>query len=187
MNGCDLATAKERLGIPPTDTTQDTQIQAALDAALLIVENYLDRKLESKERTESFYCQSGHCISLKAYPVTAITSVAPNNDHTLNEASGMLCFGCGGGCSAGNVGDVTVTYTGGYVDLPADLLMALCHVFDNVWGSMQSGGAMAGIDKIVIPDVGSISYAGASADAGVSAGPLGVSIYILNAYRRLSS
>lgn len=186
ITGFDLAAAKQRLDITLTD--KDTRIQAALDAAVNITENYLDRLLSSEERTERFFCHTGNCIHLVAYPVTAITKVEPSNDYTLNEANGMLCFGCGGGCSDIGRNDITVTYTGGYIELPADLMLALWHVFDGVWEKIDSSGAsMAGISRISIPDVGTLAFNDSASGSEIENSPLGAIVYILNAYRRLSS
>lgn len=189
MNGYDLDCAKKRLGI--TDDTQDTEVQAALDAALDLVENYLDRKLERAESTETFYCHSGQTISLKRYPLVRIIDSSASYKN-VDMDTGLIYFGCGvGGCNAGHAGQpgVTVHYEGGYAKLPPALLMALCHVFDQVMASMQGGASVAAgaISRITIPDVGSITYASGSASGSGASNPLSVAAYILDGYRRQSA
>lgn len=185
----DLDCAKARLGI--TDTAQDVEIQAALDTALDLVERYLDRYVMKKTMTETFLCHSGNTISLSRYPVSSIASVAPETMRTVDMENGLIYFGCGGGCSTGNIGDVVVTYEGGYDvgDIPPALLMALCSVFDNVWGQMTSGAAaVGGISRITLQDLGTVTYeSGASQSGGAAESPIGAAMYVLDLFRRHSA
>jgi hypothetical protein len=52
-----------------------TQLQAALDVSVSILENLLDRKLVKKTYTEYFYDERGHTISLAAYPIDRVAGV----------------------------------------------------------------------------------------------------------------
>ena len=88
---------------------------------------------------------------------------------------------------------VTVQYTGGYTNLPDDLLLALWRIFDVIWSDMPGGGAAAGaaaVDKIKsieIPDVGRITMdtGGNSSAAGSSSGLIdNVTAALLSFYRR---
>lgn len=164
----DLATAKIRLKI--TDTTQDVEIQAALDSALEILEMYLDRKLMSAPETEKFYDVQGHTISLKRYPVT-VKPTSTRAFEKMDMLNGLMHF-------AGEIleHEIEVTYQGGYMVLPGAIELALWSAFDTTWSYINplasAPVSTTGIKAVTVPDVGKIEYdvSGASASAPPAAG-----------------
>ena len=169
----DLATAKTRLSI--TGTAQDVQLQAALDAALAIAEGYCDRYfMHAPAQVEKRTHVAGSSVSLMRYPLDAeptLSGDSPTYKFHADWDNGVIHFD-------GNYVDhkLTVTYSGGYVTLPADLEYALWGIFDGVWSNMNNAGAVSagGVDKISLVGVGSISY---DTGSGASSGSAGNPIY----------
>jgi len=71
------ARVKAALGIDVADTTQDVWLAGALQAVSQRFELFMDRPIELTSRTEEYDVHDGRQVSLflRAYPVTAITSV----------------------------------------------------------------------------------------------------------------
>ena len=192
----DLATAKIRLGIAVVDTTKDTLIGSVLLAAKSIAENYCDRMFDLATQTEVFNHHNGSSFSLRRYPLKAITAVTTSGGSGIaadryhrNDDAGLLIMHN----QLWQSDVVTVQYTGGYTNLPDDLLLALWRIFDAIWSDMPGGGAAAGaaaVDKIKsieIPDVGRITMdtGGNSSAAGSSSGLIdNVTAALLSFYRR---
>ena len=160
----DLQTAKQRLNIPPADTTQNNAIQAALDAVLAFAEKYCDRQFLYSGQRVSFYYFTGRVLQLHRYPIDQILQVSQSvGDYKVHRIAGQIEF-------PGNQAfdEITIDYTGGYQPLPADLEMAFWMIFDDVYGAVSgTGGISAGGVKSV--RVGEISVAydtGAQASSG---------------------
>ena len=184
----DLTTAKTRLNI--TGTTQDAALQVALDAALAIAEGYCDRKfMHNSTQVETFTHVSGTSVSLIRYPLDADPTLAgdrANYSFHTDWQNGVIH------CDDFVVDHkLKVTYSGGYVTLPADLEFALWGIFDGVWTQMQSAGSVSagGVDKISLVGVGSISYSGGSGGgSGGSGDPVsGYVQAVLDGYRRMNA
>ena len=181
----DLATAKTRLNI--TGTTQDAELQVALDTALAIAEGYCDRKFMHASQVETFTHSSGNSISLIRYPLDSDPTLSGDQNTYKFHAdweNGVVHFD--GGIAEHKM---TVTYSGGYVTLPGDLEYALWGIFDGVWSNMQNVGSVGagGVDKISLVGVGSISYSGGGVGGSGSGGDP-VSGYVqavLDGYRRV--
>lgn len=193
----DLETAKRRIGIDPTDMTQDGVIEATLSATQSIAESYCNRKFDYAEQTDVFYFQNSDKMNLSRYPVETIISINPDrffhgqfgSGYKIHNLIGEILF-------YGTMVDseITVTYTGGYKVLPADLELALWSIFDTVWPTASStsggGGVSAGdISSITIPDVGTVRFSsGSTGNAGASYGNsnysvYGVQFFLLEPYR----
>ena len=177
----DLAGAKTRLNI--TGTTQDAALQACLDTALAIAEQFCDRQFLYAADSASFYYPYQAGLQLTRFPLEQVTSVLGSNGNSyfnfkMNKPTGQVLF-------AGAVGSdqIDVTYSGGYKTLPADLEMALFTVFENLWYATPGWGAPAGgvvstagsaIKSVAIPDVGTIQFdTGGAASAASTAGSFG--------------
>ena len=182
-----LADAKVRLGV--TGTAQDIEVQAAIDAALEIIEVYLDRKLLYEVDQELFYDVQGHTISLRRYPVNSIT-LSSRAFKKLDKQKGLIHFN--GGILEH---EVTVDYEGGYQVIPAPILLALLSTLDNVWLHIDSTSvapiSSSEVKAMSIPDVGRIEYnvASQASDGGDDDGFakfFGQFIGMLQFYRRKS-
>ena len=170
----DLATAKTRLNI--TGTTQDAEIQAALNASLAIAEAYCKRRFSFAAEVAHYYHVEAGYLFVDRYPINSVTSVVRDNGQSnikykVNKSSGFLDL-------HGRYSDeeLQVTYSGGYATLPDDLVIALWGIFDGVWSNMNNAGSVSagGVDKISLVGVGSISY---DTGSGASSGSAGNPIY----------
>ena len=182
----DLATAKTRLNI--VGTTQDGEIQAALDASLAIAEAYCKRRFSYAAEIAHYYHVEAGYLFVDRYPINSVTSVVRSNGQSdvkykVNKSSGFLDLH---GCYTDE--ELQVTYSGGYATLPADLEYALWGIFDGVWSNMNNAGSVSagGVDKISLVGVGSISYdTGSGASSGSAGNPVsGYAEAILSNYKR---
>jgi len=187
MMAFDLAAAKARLNI--TGTSQDVQLQGTLDTALAIVETYLDRKLEYATETIRVPYFRGDTIKVRRWPIDSVTAVTHGygsfTAFKVDYADGLILFN-----HAHAIDELSIEYSGGFTDLPADLLFALWGVFDAVHAASSGGTATVAagtIESVTIPDVGTVRFAsGASAaSAGASSGGLIPAQYLalLDRYR----
>jgi hypothetical protein len=193
----DLTTAKTRLAI--TGTAQDAEIQGALAAALALAETYCDRWfMFAAGTTEKFIHQRGPAISLKRYPIVAVHSLTPTNGTALTASqyhidadAGLIVFH--GGVA---LDEVTVNFDGGYVNLPADLEMALFAILSALWSRFDAtqfgsgGGVSTGVGpKQVRAGDLSITYFDPGTQAALGGGALDSlvgadTLAILDLYRK---
>lgn len=159
----DLATAYTRSGLdqtPANDALQTT----ALNVAIAVVENYLDRKFMYGSSAESFYYTHFRNYYLERYPIESISYVSPSGKFKIHHSLGKVeypNFVC--------KDEVRFEYTGGYRVLPADLEEGIWRVFDDTLGGMGIGGGSASssdISSVTIPDVGTVRYDTSSSSAG---------------------
>ena len=178
----DLSTAKTRLSI--TGTTQDAELQVALDTALAFAEQYCDRYfMYQANETEKFVHARSNTLSLKRYPIEMINSGA--GEHHYSQDSGVVYLH-----DNSFQHETTVDYNGGYKTLPLDLEFALWAVFDTVWGQMNNvggtpstGGAVKAISSAgqrVEFDTSGGSVAGVDAATGIPS----MALSVLNNYVR---
>lgn len=106
MNVTTLAKIKERLGLGDADTEHNTLLTTILTNVSGRIERFLNRTLETGSVTRIFDVADGQRVfSLKAYPVSAITSVKNDTEwdwsgtsamdssyYQENAASGVLYF-----------------------------------------------------------------------------------------------
>lgn len=72
----DLVRVKTLLGIDDTQTRYDELLMQMIIDATFEVETYLNRSLESKERTEQYDVVKGmYCIQVPSYPITSIAYI----------------------------------------------------------------------------------------------------------------
>ena len=180
----DLATAKTRLNI--TDTTQDVQLQAALDAALAIAEGYCDRYfMHAPAQVEKRTHVAGSSVSLMRYPLDAeptLSGDSPNYKFHTDWDNGVIHFD-------GNYVDhkLTINYSGGYVTLPADLEYAFWGIFNGVWSNMNdvASAGVGGVGQVGITGVGYIRFMADESNSGSKGDPIsGYVEAILANYKR---
>ena len=163
----DLAAAKTRLGV--ADASQDAIITTAIDASMLIAENYCDRKFayldESEDINAAILTKS---LQVKRVPIDSLEPVAVSKDgeeisgYYINYSDGIISR------SIFYVGVYTVAYKGGYETLPGDLETALWLIFDNVYMAQQyDPGRAGGPQKVQITGVGSIDYGGTASETAI--------------------
>ena len=182
----DLATAKTRLNI--TGTTQDAEIQAALNASLAIAEAYCKRRFSFAAEVAHYYHVEAGYLFVDRYPINSVTSVVRDNGQSnikykVNKSSGFLDL-------HGRYSDeeLQVTYSGGYATLPDDLVIALWGIFDDVWASTQgsSGPAAGAIESVSLTGVGTVrmSTGASTASSGSSGAIPAMATAILSNYKR---
>ena len=179
----DLATAKNRKGILPADTTQDALIVISLAAAKAVAETYCNRKFDYAAEIATFHFPNARTLQLSRYPIEQVTLVAvseSNSDfrgYQVINGTGQVVS-----TSVFSARQVEVQYAGGYRTLPADLELALWLVFDEVWSASTSGGVTASIKSVALADVGTVQFS--DPNAGASAGFIKpAAAVILNLYR----
>lgn len=201
----DVIDYRVRCGLQATDTTKDAEIRDAINTAIAIVETYLDRKITWKaDEVETLTQVYRPVISLRRYPIGQIQSVTlDGKDHgtnhwTWHRRAGLIQFN-------GQVGahEVKVEYSGGYSDpgqttpadatsMPADLVLGITKVFDEVWSAMTStGGTTSTAGAVRSIKVGSLSIqydTGTAAVAMASSGfiPL-TAMTLLDRFQRRSA
>lgn len=151
-----LETAKDHLGIPSSDTSQDKSLSLLISGASNFIEKKTNRRFGKGTYTET-YDASGRSpyLYLKAAPVTAFTSLSIDGtavaagDMVRYDEVGKLYYK-NGVWPQSNQG-ITVVYSGGYVlpkdateinarTLPADLELACLMLVDGALNRKGAGG-----------------------------------------------
>ena len=176
----DLKSARVRVGLEADDTSKDTQLISAINAALAIAENYTDRYFVwVKDEKARFYYEASKRYSMKRYPIEEVTQVI-DSDGNFPEYRTHHLIGRIELKNYNYAQELEITYTAGYRVFPADLELALWGIFDATFASidkaMSGEGINAGnaagygdISSISIPDVGTVSFASTASSITTSA------------------
>lgn len=132
-----LVTAAEYKTITRDTATDDATIDASLDAAVLMLNDLLDRVLESGEQTEDVDIEGWDTGNPRIYPQAVPVTVAPAG--MAIDGGGFAIIGgspdfgpfwFGAELTPGVRTRATIVYTGGYThaDLPYGLRRAICRV-----------------------------------------------------------
>lgn len=145
----ELYRLKQAAGIDLGDSSQDLYLSSLADAASEVIELYLRRHLEKKERTEVLH-QTGECLRLKGYPVEEVDSIqaagAEITDYQIDTESGLLYRA--GGWPYEPEG-YEVKYTGGMAEpYPAALEQAALMVALQMRAMVSQGGQGAASERI---------------------------------------
>lgn len=131
MSWITLEEAKTRLGIDCTDPSQDADVQAAVDYAIAIVEEYCQRNFAEQQQTEAFF-KPGNTIYLKNWPVASIDELQVDGEvitpeYTIDMITGTLYLKAG---TFNQYSDdlLSVQYTAGYNPVPLVLKNAALDV-----------------------------------------------------------
>jgi len=194
-----------RIGLLDTDTSRDTDLEAAEAITQGLVEDYLDRRLEFLPDIETFYGGKAWLL-LRRWPLEAAGAV----DVTIhNEPVPMAVEGISVDEERGVVHlpswmcgrPIRVEYTGGFTELPPSLLWAYMAAFDAVWSSTPGFGVAAGTlpagggeaKKITLVGIGAVEFDTGSSSGGTGGGdvePWGIipdeAVTVLDRYRRES-
>lgn len=162
---------------PPAD---DATALRALTVALSTVETWLDRELDLAERVQEHH-GFVETVLLHAWPVAAVTSIvqgaAPGDPVDLalvhtDKRTGRIRM-------PALYALVTVTYTGGFATMPADLEFALWQIAAALYPAMKSAaGAELGqaVSRISTPDVGTVEFRSSSSGGGATDALLGATL-----------
>lgn len=127
-----LAAVKSILKISAEQTKDDSILEDLINACSSVIENYCERKFKEQTYIDEEYDGTGRKhILLKQYPVKSIDNVKIDDvvldpsEYRVKKSNGMLVKNY-----IWPLGDinVTVTYTAGYTEIPADLELA-CRFF----------------------------------------------------------
>lgn len=158
----DIETARIRIGLEPTDTSKDAQLNVAMSASLNFAENYCDRKFMKQAESERFVHFSYCGVQLKRFPVESVEMVSADgnsfSDFHIDMPVGRITLD-----SRISAHILTVDYVGGYEVLPADLEMALWRLFDSAYANINNTGGSLGNGQVK-----AISSAGAKIEFNVS-------------------
>ena len=145
-----LAEFKAHLNI--TDTTQDVEVQAMLDAATGVAEGVVGPIVERGVTSRVDF--PGGALALPAYPVVSVESVSsvrrdavyPETDLEVDATAGMVRLTGGSGLPADMY---DVTYTVGRAattdDVPAALKLAVLVIGKHMWETQRGRTARPGI------------------------------------------
>lgn len=132
-----VAVAKDHLGIPASDPSQDGRVERFINVCSDRIANYCNRQLTSGAVTEKVHGGMNNMLMLKEWPVTSIQSVSVDlsgqfSEDTVIEPSRYRIIDDGtvvyDSVFPYGYGNVQVIYTAGYATVPADLEMA-CLLF----------------------------------------------------------
>jgi len=130
---------KTYLGIATLDTSQDAVLTQLATQADMFIRNYINRpKVESASCVDVI----NYPYRLNTYPITAVTSVVdedlvtiPSTDYELDTNNGILRLD-----DDIYTGKLTVTYTGGYASVPADLTYVACRIASQWFNLRKADG-----------------------------------------------
>jgi uncharacterized phiE125 gp8 family phage protein len=126
-----LEAVKSYLKIDASDTIDDNRLEDLINACSAAIENYCGRRFKEQTYNDEEYDGTGRKhILLQQYPVTSINSVSIDevildpSEYKVRKSNGMLmknhCW------PAGDL-NITITYTAGLSEIPADLELACRH------------------------------------------------------------
>lgn len=135
MELCQLSTVKDLIGIEQETTKEDDVLNHLIAAVSAQIERYLGRTIETDTYTEYFNVDAGSAtFSVKAYPVTSVTSVknsidwdwagttAVSADYVEYDSHPGLIYVYGQQLVAGH-GALQIVYTGGMASNTQELSM----------------------------------------------------------------
>ena len=141
----------------PRDS-EAAQVQACLDAASTVVEQYTGRKWRRQTVTET-YSGGVPTLNLRSTPVISVTTVTESGStvassgYVLNVNAGQLTRGTTSGSQnwVPGVGNVAVTYVCGATSIPEPVVYATKQVLRVIWSERQGGGNRAQADDYAQP------------------------------------
>jgi len=190
LGGILIQTLRTKSGLLITDSSKDDEIEAVFEATINTIESYLDRGLRhTTDVIEKFTHKSGYTVGLKYYPIDSITSALLSDGNSVayhaDDETGMLH-------ADARICDhlLTVTYDGGYLTFPPDLLLVILSTFKSLWDQLQGVGATSTGQPLKRLSIdGLVTEFQTQADTASSAdfGPISSSmVSLLQPYKRLS-
>lgn len=151
-----LSDAQSFLGAPRD--AEAPQVQACIDAASDVVENYCGRVWRLQTVTE-FYDGGKSALNLRSTPVASITTVTESGTtvastgYVLDANSGQLYRGTTAGAQDWSPGvqNVTVTYVAGASSIPEPVTHATKQVLRLLWTERNGSSARAASDDYAGP------------------------------------
>jgi hypothetical protein len=132
-----VAVAKDHLGIPASDTSQDGRVERFINVCSDRIANYCNRQLVSAAVVEKVHGGMSNMLMLREWPIQSIESVSVDFNGQFSQDSvidpsryriiddGTVVYDS---VFPYGYGNVQVCYTAGYQTIPGDLEMA-CLLF----------------------------------------------------------
>lgn len=190
-----LEAAYTRTGLEPVNAQNDAILEMAMNTALAVVENYLDRKITFDSSEDKFYYNHHTSFALDRYPIEQINDIGADGRnfsgrYKVHRETGIIVMP-----QYSFSEEVVIRYTGGYRVLPADLESAFWLIFDGQYSIQMGGGATTSgtIDSITVSDVGTIRFDNGTSGSSSGGGNDSVGfltddvISLLRPYRRYSA
>jgi len=183
-----VETLRVRVGLDSSDASRDDDINYASELSLSLMGNYCDRLFpEEADYEEIFTHKRGMSLSLIRYPITVVTSIIDSNGTVVSAYHTAAKRGIVNLDAYGCFHEVTVIYTGGYVEggFPADLLSAFYGIFDQEFAAIGTSSSSAVISSVTVQDVGTVRFdtGGANDSSGAAYLPTSAAA-ILDNYKR---
>jgi len=126
---------RKRVGLLETDVSLDTKITDCYTVALLLVEDYLDRRILLETFIEQFTCV--HHAQVKAWPIDTVISIDGNTaipELRIDKERGIIYNV--------NWDNTLLEYKGGWPDqnIPAVIVMTINELFDKLWATTTGFG-----------------------------------------------
>jgi hypothetical protein len=170
----DIEELKSYLGYEPGDVSRDNTLQLLADAGLIAMRELLGRKLDYGvyKDTYQFRSERHYVIETPVHDILSVESestIVDPSEYLLFRETGLLHFkNFNTGFPnyrrwAGDAGLFTITYAGGYEELPPDLKLALFSAVQSIDNAqklqVQYGGP---VKRISVYDVGVTEFASGS-------------------------
>ncbi len=134
-----LAAAKAHLNMSQTQTRDDDELRGFIEAATAVIERHRGEIIARRTVVEHSPNGSGGCIALMHHPVISITSMTDlrgnalvTGNYLLDGPNGILNrLGGGGGTPQ------VVTYVAGYVQIPANYILAAKIIIAHLWQTQR--------------------------------------------------
>ena len=179
---------KTLLGIEDSND-QDDLLNSLLVSAQEYCEEYLKRPiLQTAGLQQVFLGYRQETLDLNVTPVVSVTSITDTDGNTIDSSSykvinslGMIRRACGA-----FVGDLIVTYTGGYTTMPVWASKAIVYTAAALYNEVGSGMPTDGMVKSEdIPGVAKVTYeTGTGLTGNGEYGPIpAIALSFLNSHR----
>jgi hypothetical protein len=132
-----VAVAKDHLGIPSSDTTQDSRIEMFINVVSDRISNYCERQLVAANIIDVCHGGMSNMLMLQEWPINSVTEIAIDNTGVFGSGTvidaatyrvideGTLLYNSTFPYGYGNI---RIKYNAGYATIPGDIQMA-CLLF----------------------------------------------------------
>lgn len=165
-----LDDVKRFLGYTLSDTTRDFNLQLLIDAAAQALKRILNREMEAAYYRDTLGSMVQR-VYVREFPIINVqeirigNSVIPESDYKVFKREGYIYFknvqsNVPRILTAGSGGFLEIDYSGGVLELPADLKVAVFNAIqagDSL--NRQLGSSNGIVKKITVYDVGATEYA----------------------------
>jgi hypothetical protein len=139
-----LAQAKQQVGIPTSDTSEDDVLTAYAAAITTVVEDYKNEVIDVREIVQEMFLSGCGAFALAYTPIISLTSVESIDGSQTWDVSGLYVNKLTGGVRviSGTAprGPVLITYQAGYETPPPKYTRGALIILQHVWESQRGVG-----------------------------------------------